>query len=337
MKRLKFTALTIMLTALPVCSFAQRNLQKAIDKFVGSPVANGIWKITQDKESESSKDFYYEWGFRLPKSDFKKIDAIRNAFYQDASCSYGLHTKEAGARSESNLIGYGRKLDKQVDFCTHKDRNYVLMFVRDAQDSLRRDVYALVWWKDGSKYEGTLHHISSYDPQRAKWDGDGIVPRNGTKSSRKNNKTVVSSQNGSVTTEADGTTIIKDGNGNKVVVRPDGSVSSISSDFLGPNFLKDSMSGFPFGTSKLTVDDDVLGEFGNLRAAYLNAVREQSDDAVKTGLAQCILRLCKEDGSKLSADEKKLCIASIKEMKDKTYTDEYIRGLFDLCVKALQK
>lgn len=349
MKHLKFTALAIILTALPACSFAQKNLQKAIDRFVSNTASNGIYKYTEDKASDRAADYYYEWGFRLSKTDLRKIESIRNAFYQDASCAYGLHTKDAGVRGEEQLIGYGNRLEKKVSFCTHKDRNYIMMYVRDAKDSLRRDVYALVWWKDGGKIEGTIHHISSYDPQRASWNGTKIVPRDRMSNVTNSTGDVRSYRSVSTTNYPDGSTLINYGNGNSLLVYPDGTTLSRSSAGTEQTFsssttngknqtiIKGSKDSVPFDSEKLTSGDDVLSTFGNLRTAYLKAVREQGDDAVKTGLAQYVLRLCKENGSKLSADEKKLCISSIKEMKEKTSTDEYIRGLFDLSMKALQK
>lgn len=339
-------ALAIILTALPASSFAQKNLQKAIDRFVSNTASNGIYKYTEDKASDRASDYYYQWGFRLPKTDIRKIETIRNAFYQDASCAYGLHTKDAGVRGENQLIGYGSRLEKKVNFCTHKDRNYIMMYVRDAKDSLRRDVYALVWWKDGGRIEGTLHHISSYDPQRAAWNGTKMVQRDRTSNVSNGTGNVRSYRSVSTTNYPDGSTLINYGNGNSLLVYPDGTTLSRSSDGTDQTISSTTVNGktptvikggVPFDSEKLSTGDDVLSMFGNLRAAYLKAVREQGDDAVKTGLAQYVLRLCKENGSKLSAEEKKLCISSIKEMKEKTYTDEYIRGLFDLSVKALQK
>lgn len=85
---------------------------------------------------------------------------------------------------------------------------------------------------------------------------------------------------------------------------------------------------------------DFMMLFGNLRASYLQQCKLSDDDpqklVVQTGLANIILKNCKNSSAVLSKEERALCKELINEMKASSQ-DKYLRGIFDLSISALGK
>lgn len=81
---------------------------------------------------------------------------------------------------------------------------------------------------------------------------------------------------------------------------------------------------------------DPIQQFGNLRAAYKNSLRERNirNTTLFTGLANSILDLCKKKGAQMSVAEKQLCVEGLKEMQQDT-PDKFIKGIFDVAVGVL--
>lgn len=344
MKHLRITALAIIAVVLPMVTFAQKNVQKAFEKFVSNTRSNGIYNYTEDKESNDAADYYYSWSFRLSKTDserIKKIEALKNAFYQDASSAYSLDSKEAGTKGTTWNIGYGSRLQNNLPFGTLKDHNYIIMNVRDRRNSLRRDVYAMEWWKDGGKIEGKLHHISSFDPQRATWDGTKIVERRKSNSATVVSPTTVKTVRSiSTTNNPDGSTIVRLGNGETYEIAANGTIERKSADGKKQTLVVRNTGISSLIPEKISSSDDVITTFGNLRSAYIKAVKDKSDESVMTAIAQYVYRLFKEHSGKLSKDERQLCIMGIRDMKfslaDQNNTS-YTRGLFNLSLQILDK
>lgn len=160
---------------MPIGTYAQENLKKAIKDFIEDK--NVREYITADMFSEnktgtnSSLSYCHTYKFNMPVNLLKKIDPLRNAFYKDTECAYNVMIKSAGSNSNENRnIAYGNQLDKQIRFGAHSNHNYMVMLVRDEQDSLKRYCYAVTWYIDKKKdlLCGSLFKIYGKDPARRK-------------------------------------------------------------------------------------------------------------------------------------------------------------------------
>lgn len=171
--KLKFF-LTVLLAALAtLAASAQDNLKKAVNDFVTDGSLTEYIKITQQIDAadagKNNSSSYYMYDFELPKSKASKFETLKQAFNKDTPKAYKVQVRNAGvSSSELARIGYGKNLDKTYTFGSYAKRNYMIMFVRDPQDSNRRSVYALVWY-DGKKkgsMAGSVMTFSSLDPQK---------------------------------------------------------------------------------------------------------------------------------------------------------------------------
>lgn len=362
MKTPKIILLGIAL-ALPTLLSAQENAEKALNKFVKG-LASG--QLTQYIQNTEDNDTYrYLWGFSLPKSDKKKINDLTDGFHKDMTRAYTAFRKEAGSNPTTHKVGYGKNGQNILRLGGSRESNCLVLTFRDPDDSQQRTVYALEWEEKDNKLVGTINKIHSADPRRnrtqttahtstsvatsvvTKPDGTVIVTND-------NGETITVSANGDVTqTTADGKVH------NIVTTQSDGSqyidMSRLNqlgkleklgkATRLDPDALDVlSSPGFPFNTGTVFNDNDtredgstsVLSRFGNMRAAYLEAVTEQEDTDVLTALANSIVSLMRTKGTKLSTDEKNLCREGLKEMKQRT-ADTFIKGLFDIAIKELGK
>mgnify|MGYP006382180257 FL=1 len=138
----------------------------------------------------------------------------------------------------------------------------------------------------------------------------------------KEGKTILKSNRQRIVIEKDGSMTIDDGEGNVMKIGADGNVKgmqqSASKPLVGSN-------------------SDPIQQFGNLRAAYLNNLRDNIDNTnLLTGLANSILDLCKQKGSVMTMDERALCIDGMKELQERT-PDKYIKGIFNVAINSLKK
>lgn len=354
MKKISRALFVAALAMVSLAASAQEHISKAIDTFGGNTAKYGIWNKTEDNGEKGAYSVIYK--FKLPKKDDKKLDFLRKAFYEDVSSAYDVFKKNADDTSKSNrLIAYGDDLDKQLKlgWPTYKSgRNYLFMFVDDKNKPDYRYVYGLEWYKAGKNVEGRVVKIYSMNPQKTaekgmknfdkflkdfdiskemgstfkmpsfmgddiKIDKNGLTMNNGTLE-MDNGKTIMKSGKKSVVIERDGTVKMDDGTGNIVVVDSKGNVVSQE----GENIM----------------NNDPIQQFGNLRAAYMNNLREGNIDntTLLTGLANSILDLCKKKGQQMTSAEKQLCTEGLKEMQEKTQ-DKFIKGIFGVAISEVNK
>ena len=360
LKGLVLAALAVM----PLATSAQKNISSAIDSFGANTGKYGIWNKVESKDNGGAYSITYK--FRLPKKEENKLEFMRKAFYQDVPDAYDLFIKKAGDNNKTNkLIAYGDKLDKRMslgwgDGEDSKDKNYLFMWVNSKDNKDYRYVYGLEWHYKGKNVEGSVVKIYSRDPKKVKKDKVTIINGNSVdedsddmsslaedlKSLGKELKELKSFgkisnlfggkvQSGSDTIEQnDGKTIIRSGK-QHLVINEDGSINM--DDGEGNKLSLDS-KGNVTSMKQGAVSTDPVQQFGNLRAAYLNNIREGNIDntTLLTGLANSILDLCKTKGQKMSADEKQLCTEGLKDMQEQT-PDKFIKGIFGVAINELNK
>lgn len=235
MKAIRLLALTILLAATPAALSAQENLKKAFDDFIGDKDLVEYIRTSSFSENKGNGNkptsFYYEYDFTMPIAKRKSLNPVIAAFRKDMGAGYNVYTKDANLNSNTLVnIAYGNDLQKRVSFGTHIERNYMVMLVRDTQDSLKRYVYAIVWYVNNGDdtFRGSLHKIYGFDPQKME---------NTTKISNK-----------------------------LVQLNNDGSIY-ISDPSTGKSTMLSTNMGADKGINNGL---DFLGRFGTLRATFLN-------------------------------------------------------------------
>lgn len=167
-----FTA--IICTAIPLMANAQENLKAAFDKFINDKSTSSYVKLNvyshNKDDNNKSQNFCYNYNFIMPMNMKKHIEAVSEAFRKDIDHAYNIMIKEAGSNSDETItVGYGNTDDyKRVQFGVYKDRNYMVMLVRDNMESIKRYCYALTWYVDNNKDKlcGSLFKIYGDDPKK---------------------------------------------------------------------------------------------------------------------------------------------------------------------------
>ena len=305
MKTIRLLVITLLCAALPGTANAQENLKKAVDNFVNDKdIAQYIKKSESLENTVKGKKttvaYYNRYGFEMPASKRKKLGNVLDAFDTDKSTAYKVLVKDAGINSEKlSSVAFGEKLDRTLTLGGFKDRNYRVMFVRDSKDSLRRYMYAIVWYDkaDGDSIGGSVSVIYSPDPQRVH---KSVTLNVGD-----------TDWNNVIRLNSDGTVTFQDG---------------VTSSNFEPGTDTQTEETITSGT-------DFIRRLSSLRMTFMSPNMTAKDD-IKATLANKILELCSKYGKMLHDEDRDFCIKSIKEMKTRSH-DKYIDGLLDLAVSKL--
>lgn len=281
-------------------------IDQAFDKFVQD--------LSQDDLVTSSTMNTYNIGmmkgfeFAVPRKKQKMVDTFHKALLSNSRLAYISFTKKAGSASiETNRVGYGNNNSTTYEFGTHKDRNYNLQYFRDRKDSTMRYVYALVWYQGMDRsVKGSVYKFYSKDPQTYKKPSANTQPFSYTKPS----------------------------------------IQDLDSLFLQRKNFKFNMNlagSYYFDETPPKDAAEFMMQLNTLRAAFKNAGDLYSNfgnqvtrRTLQTGIANKIVKLCKEYGKLLNADEKKFCASSLNKMKKDT-DDEYLQSLLELTANSLRK
>ena len=301
--KLAFVACLMMLSSACHAQKPIPAIDQAFDKFVQD--------LSQDDLVTSSTMNTYNIGmmkgfeFAVPRKKQKMVDTFHKALLSNSRLAYISFTKKAGSASiETNRVGYGKDNSMTYEFGTHKDRNYNLQYLRDRKDSTMRYVYALVWYQGmDHSVKGSVYKFYSKDPQTYK------KPSANTKSFS--------------------------------YTKP--SIQGLDSLFFQGkyfNFDKSPAGAYYFDVTPPKDAAEFMMQFNTLRAAFKNArdlyPNQMTQRTLQTGIANKIVKLCKEYGKLLNADEKKFCATSLNKMKKDT-DDDYLQSLLELTANSLRK
>lgn len=322
MRRHIFTlALTAMATLLPQMASAQTHVLKFYDDFKTRHAAY-VTSIVNDDGQQST---YEAIGFTLPKDKANLLKSLCQAFDQDKPGAYSLMQQKASVPTgqdvkfrykKGRMVYENKKTHKIVQVTTRKKRiatgddlkksvtlgdspykNYTVLWTRDKADSLYRRVVALEWWENDGQLAGCLYNIYSRDPQRVKQAEKHVV----------------------------------------TTINPDGSIEKYdSSTNTTRTYLRTEPTADDYKLATANNSTEFLAKFGNLRAAYLDAVREQTELTYRTSLANRLVSLCQRSASVLSSDERQVCRDALEDMISKTVEDHYLTSLLQLAQKELK-
>ena len=308
----QITLLTIMmLTA--VSTMAQKNISKVMDAIMNDrKISKAVTSNYDDSDVNGTVTTYCHYAdLYLTKQQKTKIDELEEAFERDASKGYHSIHQTPDMKAEQSNVVYGPDLEYQVRFCTKPTRNYRLLFIHDTKNPDRRYVYAMVWYKKNNGIRLMLYRIYGKNPAKKGKSSTAktfqIIPQDGNTQS---------------------TTTIVDGNGVRVITSRDGGKNwNIMENTLTDNKGKDTGA-------------DYLRQFGNLRVAFLESIKDSKEKALQTGIVMNIVELCKKHAGKFSDNERNTCKLSITEMQrilKQTNPDAFLHGMLDEAYIALGK
>lgn len=359
MKKIISLALTAILALGTTCAYAQENVDKAMDDFLSHQPSKYINRSTI--QFNGPNDFYGEYEFSLPKKEKKNFETLKEAFYKDMPDAYEKMDKKAGSKQKRNItIGYGQTLNHNLHIgwpTNGTDDNILLLFFNDKNNDINRTVYGMVWQEKGKKTTGKIYKIKSPNPKKWKKDANSatspqvkversvthITNGDGSKIETGPNGTIVTTKSGKIVTPGTTTTTTTTTNTNgkvqSLVTLDGGSIKIYDDGKVSVTDRKGNESILSTGFSSSSSNEyatDPIQKFSNMRAAYLENVREgnTNNTSMLTGLANSILDFCKKNGKDMNESEKSLCIKGLSEMQNKT-PDDYIQGIFSLAIKVM--
>lgn len=254
--------------------------------------------------------------FTLPKNKKKLFGEIEKVMLNATQKASDVYIKKPGSNGQlvkNNRYMYGVNNEYSVLLGANKSHYYYGLCFNDANDPLRRHAYLYIWFKDGSNYHCYYYHIYGVNPARFEEYKSSInAPK------KKTTKTSVVRTK----TYSDGDVVVTttyDNNGN---------VTSTQS--------------IPWSVemNNIKTDTDFMLQFGNMRAAFLDAIKDADTKTLQTGIVVKLARMCKEYGKLLTDNEKRTCRNSINEMKNtlmKANADTFMDGMLQEACIALSK
>lgn len=326
MRTAKILAVMMLCAAVPAATNAQSTLTSVMDDFVKSHSNKEVKTATylEYDENDSSdtrkpSTFHYEYDFNLPATDNKKIDKLINAFNKDTDKAYNVYTRNAGISDMSlaNIaVGEKNKGGYNVNFGKHKERNYMVMLVRDKQNKMKRYVYAIVWYNDtaDNRLCGSLHKIYGPDPNKQ-------GSRNGYSGYGPDN---IVYSDGEVT-------IYK--NGKPAVIYNPGNMENLIDDEIETDSMSDSNRIYK---RSLMSSDEFIRRFGIIHDAFMNLPPQpDNENGYENALLNKMVNLCDKHFSALDNTERKACLKCLAEMRQRC-KNKYQEGLIDIARKRLR-
>ena len=313
MRQIVIMALLLLQT---VAVLAQEKIETIFKIVLNDPSTEILSNSNFNVDCPDSSVSYCKYTeFTLPTSNKKLLKEIEKVMINGTMKAYDVFVKKPGSISFSqrNRYSYGANNEYTVEFGSYTSRNYYGLCFKDANDPLRRHAYLYVWYKEGGKYRCKYYHIYGVIPARFEEYRSKF-----TASNKPTTKTSVVRTK----TYTDGDVVVTttyDNNGN---------VKSTQS------------STWSAEMNNIKTDTDFMLQFGNMRVAFLDAIKDAGAKTLQTGIVVKMARMCKEYSKLLTQNEKKTCMNSINEMKDKlkkTNADTFMDGMLQEAWIALSK
>ena len=284
---------------------AQHNVKKAMADLVGDKSAVTMLAKKYEHDLGGEEETYCRYTvLKLDKSQADKlIGRVEEAFEKDMPATYyAMYQTPKIKTGERSEVKYGPDLEYSVTFGTKKDHNYRMICTEDPLNAGKRHAYAMVWYDEDGGVRCLLYQIYGQRP--------------GKKSSMKL-KPLSDFMKG----WANGTAVVDD---NQIRIITDNGNGIVATDS---------------GLSKITDDTDFLLLFGNLRVAFLDAIKDADKKVLQTGIAMKLVKLCKAHANLLNEREKNTCKVSLQEMMRvlaETNRDTFIDGVLHEAYNALK-
>lgn len=297
MKTTRNLILIIALALLPTWGNAQTHLEKAATDFLEN---KDLAKFFNNNSDESGDGYYYKiCNFSIPKSKSKALEDIIEAFSKDTKESYGYYEQHKGSSTgEFKVIAYGKDNHSNVYFGLNTSHNYRAMFFNGGQSNKSHNNYARFNNSLNDK-KRTVYALAWYEK------GTNIE--------------------GSLY-------LIYGDNPQKTQKSVNYKVSKVNI-FSNLNELNDLANNRDLLVNdSIKTSDDFLSKFGGYRSLF--KLYSNNED-IRLSTVNKILKLCKNSGSLLDVDEKRVVSNSINDLMTIS-KDSYQKELLGLALKYLK-
>lgn len=329
---MKQIILTMVAMWATVSASAQETIQNAYQKVIGNSAVELLSRSDYQDRTDSPTTYCKFTEFKIPESNKNLIKQMEQAMLKDQDRAYSFFIRKPEAKMNTlntKKVVYGPNNEYGVTLGSNKSHYYYSTFFKEPSDSTRRHAYAFVWFKEGKDFHCYYYHIYGMTPEATK---------SVTKNSLSSLASLSSFDKGNrIRSTLSGNTLIierYDEQGNKTLQQVGVSDDSKTADDLSVDDVTDK-------PSKVTNDVEFMTQFGLLRVAFLDAIKDPSQKMLQVGLATKIVALCKDHSNLLTYGERTTCKNTILDMTNimnKTVRgDIYLEGMLKQAIDYLGK
>ena len=329
---MKQIILTMVAMWATVSASAQETIQNAYQKVIGNSAVELLSRSDYQDRTDSPTTYCKFTEFKIPESNKNLIKQMEQAMLKDQDRAYSFFIRKPEAKMNTlntKKVVYGPNNEYGVTLGSNKSHYYYSTFFKEPSDSTRRHAYAFVWFKEGKDFHCYYYHIYGMTPEATKSVTKNSLSSLASLSSLDKGNRIRSTLSGN-------TLIIEryDEQGNKTLQQVSVSDDSKTADDLSVDDVTDK-------PSKVTNDVEFMTQFGLLRVAFLDAIKDPSQKMLQVGLATKIVALCKEHSNLLTYGERTTCKNTILDMTNimnKTVRgDIYLEGMLKQAIDYLGK
>lgn len=329
---MKQIILTMVAMWTTVSASAQETIQNAYQKVIGNSAVELLSRSDYQVRTDSPTTYCKFTEFKIPESNKNLIKQMEQAMLKDQDRAYSFFIRKPEAKMNTlntKKVVYGPNNEYGVTLGSNKSHYYYSTFFKEPSDSTRRHAYAFVWFKEGKDFHCYYYHIYGMTPEAAKSVTKNSLSSLASLSSLDKGNRIRSTLSGN-------TLIIEryDEQGNKTLQQARVSDDNNTTDDLSV----DDVTAKP---SKVTNDVEFMTQFGLLRVAFLDAIKDPSQKMLQVGLATKIVALCKDHSNLLTYGERTTCKNTILDMTNimnKTVRgDIYLEGMLKQAIDYLGK
>lgn len=329
---MKQIILTMVAMWATVSASAQETIQNAYQKVIGNSAVELLSRSDYQDRTDSPTTYCKFTEFKIPESNKNLIKQMEQAMLKDQDRAYSFFIRKPEAKMNTlntKKVVYGPNNEYGVTLGSNKSHYYYSTFFKEPSDSTRRHAYAFVWFKEGKDFHCYYYHIYGMTPEATKSVTKNSLSSLASLSSLDKGNRIRSTLSGN-------TLIIEryDEQGNKTLQQVRVSDGSKTADDLSV----DDVTAKP---SKITNDVEFMTQFGLLRVAFLDAIKDPSQKMLQVGLATKIVALCKDHSNLLTYGERTICKNTILDMTNimnKTVRgDIYLEGMLKQAIDYLGK
>lgn len=329
---MKQIILTMVAMWATVSASAQETIQNAYQKVIGNSAVELLSRSDYQDRTDSPTTYCKFTEFKIPESNKNLIKQMEQAMLKDQDRAYSFFIRKPEAKMNTlntKKVVYGPNNEYGVTLGSNKSHYYYSTFFKEPSDSTRRHAYAFVWFKEGKDFHCYYYHIYGMTPEATKSVTKNSLSSLASLSSLDKGNRIRSTLSGN-------TLIIEryDEQGNKTLQQVSVSDDSKTADDLSVDDVTDK-------PSKVTNDVEFMTQFGLLRVAFLDAIKDPSQKMLQVGLATKIVALCKDHSNLLTYGERTTCKNTILDMTNimnKTVRgDIYLDGMLKQAIDYLGK
>lgn len=329
---MKQIILTMVAMWATVSASAQETIQNAYQKVIGNSAVELLSRSDYQDRTDSPTTYCKFTEFKIPESNKNLIKQMEQAMLKDQDRAYSFFIRKPEAKMNTlntKKVVYGPNNEYGVTLGSNKSHYYYSTFFKEPSDSTRRHAYAFVWFKEGKDFHCYYYHIYGMTPEATKSVTKNSLSSLASLSSLDKGNRIRSTLSGN-------TLIIEqyDEQGNKTLQQVRVSDDNKTTDDLSADDVTDK-------PSKVTNDVEFMTQFGLLRVAFLDAIKDPSQKMLQVGLATKIVALCKDHSNLLTYGERTTCKNTILDMTNimnKTVRgDIYLEGMLKQAIDCLGK